>query len=56
MDYTNPYTGGGGYFLVHQFTPGDRTYEVTKQVSIPYTTKYCLMVNYVYDWEVRISQ
>lgn len=56
MDYTDPVTGGMGFIKVHEFTSGDRIYELSKQVYLPYTTRYCLMVNWGGDWETRTSQ
>lgn len=56
MDYTNPYTGNTEFMPLHQFTIGDRKYELSKQVYVPYTTRYCMMVNWGGDWEIRINQ
>jgi hypothetical protein len=56
MDYTNPYTGNTEFIKLHEFMAADRTYELSKQVRLPYTARYCLMVNWGGDWEVRITQ
>lgn len=56
MDYKNPYSGSTQYVAIHQFTSGSRDYQATKQVYVPYSCKYCLMVNWGGDWEIRISQ
>lgn len=56
VDYTNPYTGSTEMIKLHEFTAADRTYELSKQVSLPYTTRYCLMVDWGGDWEIRIAQ
>ena len=55
MDYTSPY-GGMEYLPIHQFTSGSREYVVTKESYVPYTTQYCLMVNWGGDWEITITQ
>jgi hypothetical protein len=56
MDYTNPITGNTEFMPLHEFTAGDRTYELSKQVRVPYTARYCLMVNWGGDWEIKIVQ
>lgn len=56
LDYTNPYSGSAELLALHQFTMDSRLYKVTKDVYVPYSCKYCLMVNYAGDWEVRITQ
>lgn len=56
MDYTNPVTGNTEFIRLHEFTSADRVYELSKQVRLPYTTRYCLMVNWGGDWEIRITQ
>jgi hypothetical protein len=56
LDYTSPYDGGMGFLPLHQFTSSNRVYTVTKQVYMPYSCQYCLMVNWGGDWEIRITQ
>lgn len=56
MDYTNPYSNGMEYLPIHSFTAGSREYTTTKQVYVPYSCQYCLMVNWGGDWEIRVSQ
>jgi hypothetical protein len=56
MDYANPFTGNTEILPIHQFTTSDRRYDPTMQVRIPYTARYCLMVNWGGDWELSITQ
>jgi hypothetical protein len=56
MDYTNPMTGNIEILPLHQFTTSDRNYEPSMRVHIPYTARYCLMVNWGGDWELSITQ
>jgi hypothetical protein len=56
MDYTNPYTGGTEFMKLHEFTIESRIYDLSKRVSLPFTTRYCLMVNWGGDWEIMITQ
>ncbi len=56
MEYINPYTNSKEYMTIYEFTLESRQYKLTKQVDLPYTTKYCLSVNYYDSWEIKISQ
>ncbi len=56
LGYKNPLTGVFEYVKLHEFTLDSRVYELSRQVSIPFTTRYCLAVNWGGDWEVRITQ
>jgi hypothetical protein len=56
MDYINPLTGNKEIKPIHQFTIEDRAYQFTKQVDVPYTCKYCMLVNWGGDWEIKITQ
>jgi len=56
MDYTSPITGNTELVRIHEFTVADRVYEITKRVDVPFTARYCLMVNWGGDWEIRITQ
>jgi hypothetical protein len=56
LGYKNPLTGVFEYVMLHEFTLDSRAYELSKKVSLPFTTRYCLAVNWGGDWEVRITQ
>lgn len=55
LGYKNPLTGVFEYIVLYEFTT-NRDYELSKQVSLPFTTQYCLVVYWGGNWEVRITQ
>lgn len=56
MEYINPYTNSKEYMTIYEFSLESRQYKVNKQIDLPYTTKYCLSVNYYDSWEIKITE
>lgn len=53
MDYTSPVAG---FVSIYQSDLENMKYKHNEQVYLPYTTQYCLMVNWHGNWEIRITQ